>query len=76
MLADAESFPALVFVSLVVAFAPVNISITFKGEDMGRNSIEEPAIVTGHDNATHVVQNGFFQRTQGIHVEVVGGFVQ
>ena len=43
---------------------------------MGGDTVEEPAVVGDHDGGAGEVQQRFFQRTQGFHVEVVGRFVE
>ena len=45
------------FVVLVVTFKPYDLTITFKSQNMGRNTIQEPAIVRGNQNTATVFQN-------------------
>ena len=60
---DPQSFAALVFIVLVVALAPVDVAVTFEGEDVSRDAVEEPTIVTGYHDAAGVVQDCFFKGT-------------
>ena len=43
---------------------------------MGGDAIQEPAVVGDDHRATGESQHRFFQRTQGLDVQVVGGLVQ
>ncbi len=47
-----------------------------QSQDMSRDAVKEPAVVADHHRAAGKVFQCFFQRPQGVHVEVVGGFVQ
>ena len=58
---DSQAFAALLFVSVEVSFAPVDVSIPFEGEDMGCDSVEEPAVVGDHDDAAREIEDGFFK---------------
>lgn len=40
-----EAFAFVGFLEFVVPFEPVRLAVTFKSQDVGRDSIEEPSIV-------------------------------
>src|SRR6202022_91168 len=48
----------------------------FECKNMGRDAVEKPAIVSDNDGATREILQCFLQRTQGIHIEIVGGLVK
>ena len=54
----------------------MDVAITFEGEDMGCDPVEEPAVVGDYDNASRKIEDGFFEGSQGIDVQVVGRFVE
>ena len=43
---------------------------------MRRDPVQEPAIVRDHHDAAGKIEQGFFQRAQGFHVQVVGRLVE
>ena len=59
---DAEALLALLFVGLKIAFAPVHVAVTFEGQNVRGDAVEEPAIVADDDDAAGVVENCLFQR--------------
>src|SRR3569833_1898488 len=63
-------------VFLIVAFEPDHFRIALEREDVGRDTVEEPAIVRNHHRAAREVEQRFFERAQCFHVEVVGGLVE
>ena len=73
---NAETFAALLFVGLVIPFAPMDVGVSFKGENMGSDSVEEPAIMADHHDTADEVQDRLFQRTQGINIKIVRRFVE
>lgn len=65
---NSQAFLSLQFVRLKIAFAPMHIGIAFKREDMSRQSVEEPPIVTDHDHTPGIIEDGFFKGPQRIDV--------
>ena len=63
-------------VAFKVPLMEEDLTITFKGEDMGCHPIQKPAIVADHDRATAEAGNTIFQRSQRFNVEIVCWFVQ
>ena len=69
----------LLFVRLIFLVVPIEecpLGIAFAGEDVGGDAVEEPAVVGDDQHAAGEFEERVFQRAQGLHVEVVGGFVQ
>lgn len=80
--ADAGGLPVVAFerahvffVGFVVTFEPDDF-VAFEGEDVGGNSVEEPAIVADDNGASAKVDEAFFEGAEGANVEVVGRFVE
>ena len=55
---------------------PDRLAISLEGEDVRRDTVEEPAIVGDDHSAAREVEEGIFERTQGVDVEVVRGLVE
>ena len=71
-----QSLLLIFFVFTEATLEPVHLRVAFKGENMCAYPVEEPAIV-GYDYSTaREIFQGFFERAQRIHVEVVGRFIQ
>ena len=67
--------------SVGLIFCPVTVekdylTVPFKREDVGRNSIKEPAVVTDHHRTAPEVLKGLFECPKGIDVKIIGGLVQ
>src|SRR5215813_13362955 len=60
----------------IVALEPDDFAVAFEGEDMRRDTIQEPAIVRNHYGAAGEIQERFFERAQRIDVEVVRRLVE
>ncbi len=73
---DPQAFVPLLFVGLEIPFAPVDITLALKRQDMGCDAIEEPAIMADDDDAPCIIENGLLQSPQRVHVEIIGWFVQ
>ena len=52
------------------------MAVALEGEDVGRQPVEEPAVVADDDRAAGKILQRFFERAQRVHVEVVGRLVQ
>ena len=53
-----------------------HLAVAFKGQDMGGDAVQEPAVVADHHGTAAEIFQGFFQRPQGVDVQVVGRLVQ
>lgn len=73
---NSDSFATLLLVGCKVSIADVYVAISFKCNNMRGESIEKPAIVGNHNDATSKVGNTFFERTQRINVEIIRRFIE
>src|SRR5947209_12776614 len=72
----AEAGVPLLLIDLVVALAPDDAAVALEGEHVRRNAVEEPAVVRDDDGTAAEVDERVFERTQRVHVEVVGRLVE
>ena len=59
------------FVAFEVAFVEDDFAITFESENVRRQAVEEPAVVTGDHRTAAETFESFFECSQGIDVQVV-----
>src|SRR5947209_2911228 len=71
----AQTLPALRFIRLVVALTPDGLAVPLERKNVRGDAVQEPAVVTDDHHAAAEVQQGIFQGTQGLHVEVIGRLV-
>src|SRR5437879_6803153 len=72
----AETAHLVLFVVLEIAFEPLDMAVAFEGQDMGRDAVEEPAIMADDDGAAGEILQRLFERAERVDVEVVGRFVE
>jgi hypothetical protein len=48
------------FVVIIITLKPNNLAVSLKGNDMRRDSIKKPSIVTSNQNASWECQESFF----------------
>src|SRR5712671_8081588 len=63
-------------VVLEVALEPFDVAVALEGQHVGRDAVEEPAVVADDDGAAGEILKRFFKRPQGVDVEIVGGLVE
>src|SRR3954447_14584532 len=63
-------------VVLVVALEPHDLAVPLEREHVGRDAVEEPAIVADHHRAAGEVEQRLLERAQRVDVEVVGRLVE
>ena len=68
--------PSLLFVSLEIPLAPVDVAVPFERQNVRGDAIQKPAIVADHHHATGEVQDRFLQGSQRVDIQVVGRLVQ
>jgi hypothetical protein len=73
---DAETPLPVRFIVLVIALEPFDMAVAFEGEHVGRDAVEEPAIVADDHGAAGEILERRFQRAQRFDVEIVGRFVE
>ena len=72
----AEEAPALLVISLVVAFEPGHLAVALEREDVRGHAVEKPAVVADNHGATAEDGDSFLQRPQGRDVQIVGRLVE
>jgi hypothetical protein len=72
----AEPPPFVFLIGFEIAFEPLDMTVAFEGEDVGGQAVQEEAVVADHHGAAREVLQRRFQRPQGLHVQVVGRFVE
>ena len=72
----AEGAPPVVLVLLEVALEPFDVAVALERQDVGRDAVEEPAIVRDHHDAAGESEQGILERAQRVDVEVVGRLVE
>src|SRR5947208_4703886 len=60
----------------VIAFEPHDLTVAFKGEDVGRDAIEKPTVMRDDDGAAGIIEQRLFERAQRIDIEIVGRLVE
>src|SRR6185503_4866925 len=58
------------------ALEPDRLGVSFEGEDVGRDAVEEPAVVRDHDGAARELEQRLLERAQRVDVEVVRRLVE
>src|SRR5690554_5177140 len=67
----------LVFlVFAIVALEELHVRITLERQDVGRDAVQEPAVMADHEGVARELQQRVFKRPQGLDVEVIGRFVE
>src|SRR5882757_6457723 len=64
----AEPAHLVLFVVLEVAFEPFDMALAFERQDVGRDTVEEPAIMADDDRAAGKILKRLFERPQRIDV--------
>ena len=59
-----------------VALEPADLAVALEGEDVGRDPVQEPAVVADDDDAAGEGLEAGLQRPERVDVEVVRGLVQ
>ena len=73
---DPEPALTVGFVVLEIAFEPFDMRLTFKGEHVGGDAIEEPAVMADDHGTTGKIFERRFQRPQRFDVQIIGWFVK
>src|SRR5882762_5292232 len=64
------------FIILEIAFEPFDMAVTFEGQDMRGDAVEEPAVMADDHGATGEILQRLLQRAQRVDVEIVGRLVE
>src|SRR5262245_48053488 len=73
---DAFAAPEVGGVLLEVAFEPVGLAVSFEGENVSGDTVEEPAVVADDHGAAGKPEQGILERAQGVHGESAGALVE
>ena len=60
----------------VIAVKQKNVALPFKGQDMGGDPVQKPAVVADDHGAPAEILQGLFQRPHGIDIQIIGRFIQ
>jgi len=71
-----KAFLAILFVLRIIPLEPDHLTIAFESEDVGGNTIEEPAVVADDHSTSGEILDSFFKSSQGVDVEIVGRFIE
>src|SRR5688572_9119426 len=72
----AEALVPGALVVLIVALEPGHLRVALEREHVGRDAVQEPAIVRDHHDAAREREQRLLERAQRVDVEVVGGLVE
>src|SRR5580692_2905548 len=72
----AEALDLVLLVGLEVALEPEPVRAALPGQDVRRDTVEEPAVVARDHGAAGEFEERVLQARQGLDVEVVGGLVE
>ncbi len=64
------------FILGIVAVKKKTLTFPFKGQNVGNDSIQKPAVMADHQGAAAKILQGFFQGPHGIDVQIIGRFVK
>ena len=65
----AQALFSVGFVFRPAALKENNLTVAFKGQDMGGNAVQEPAVVADHHGTAAEIFQGVLQRSQGVDVQ-------
>src|SRR5207253_1278570 len=71
-----HSLLPLRFVRLIIPLAPDRFAISLESQNMRRDAVQEPAVVADDDGTAAEGEEGVFQGTECVDVEIVGRLVQ
>ena len=72
----AQAAALVFFIHAEIAFEPFDVAVAFERQNMGRQAIEEEAVMADDHGAAREIFDRFFERRQRFDVEVVGRFVE
>lgn len=71
-----QAFQFICFIITKVAFEKPDFPLIFKGQNMGGQPVYKPTVVRDDQYTSGEILNRFFQGAKGIHIYIVGGFIQ
>src|SRR5690606_28581652 len=73
---DAEPALSVRFVFAVISVEIFDVRIAFERENVGRDAVKEPTVMTYYDGAARKVFESFFECTHRVDIKVVRRFVK
>jgi hypothetical protein len=64
------------FIFGVVAVKKEALTLPFKGQDVGDDAIQKPAVMADDQGTSAEKLQGFFQGSHGIDIQIIGRFIQ
>ena len=71
-----QALLAIRFIIRPIPNVHLRLGIAFEDDEVGADSIEEPAVVGDNEGGACEFGEGFFKGAQGVDIEVVGGFIE
>src|SRR5204862_5115050 len=71
-----EPAQLVLLIGLEIPLEPFDVAVALEGEDVGRQPVEEEAVVADDHRAAGEILESFLERAQSLHVEIVGGLVE
>ena len=72
----AEAFLAVRLVILIVAFEPDHLAVALESQHVGRDAVQEPAVVRDDQDAAGKLQQRLLEGAQRLDVQIVGRLVE
>src|ERR1051326_1017217 len=72
----AEPLAPVLLVGVEVALEPADLAVALEGQDVGRDAIQEPAVVGDDHRTAGEAQQRLLEGAQRVDVEVVGRLVE
>src|ERR1700734_1484164 len=72
----ALAFLVVLDIFLIVPLEPDDLGVALEGENVSRDSIEEPAIVRDDHRAAREGHQCILERAQSLDIQIVGGLIE
>ena len=72
----AQACALVIFVFGIGTLEVEHFGVAFESQDVGTDAVEKPTVVADDHGTARIAFQTFFQRTQGVDVDVVGGFIE
>ena len=72
----AETFALVDLIVRLTTFKEEHIAIALESEDMGADTIKEPAVVADYHCTTRKLFETFFESTECIYIDIVSRFIK
>lgn len=72
----AEALLAVLLILRVASFKEIHLRVALEGENMGADTVEEPAVVAYDHGTAGKVFQALFQSTHSVDIDIVGRLVE